>query len=43
MDVCSRGRVTVCIEPQQGERMVMVVDPIDDREELYRLIVDKLG
>jgi predicted metal-binding protein len=43
MDVCSRGRVTVCIEPQEGERTVMVVDPIDDREELYRLIIDKLG
>lgn len=42
MDVCSRGRVTVCIEPQHGERIVMVVDPIADREELYRLIVEKL-
>ena len=42
MDVCGRG-VTVCIEPREGERTVMVVDPIADREELYRLIVEKLA
>lgn len=43
MDVCARGRVTVCIEPQRGETSVMVVDPIADREELYREIVTKLN
>jgi hypothetical protein len=43
MDVCARGRVTVCIEPQDGEQTVFVVDPVNDREELYRLIVDRLG
>lgn len=42
MDVCARGRVTVCIEPQHGEPTVVVVDPVADREELYRFIVDKL-
>jgi predicted metal-binding protein len=42
MDVCARGRVTVCIEPQHGESTVIVVDPVRDREELYRLIVEKL-
>jgi predicted metal-binding protein len=42
MDVCARGCVTVCIEPQRGERIVMVVDPVRDREELYRLIVASL-
>lgn len=42
MDVCARGRVTVCIEPQKGETTVMVVDPIGEREELYRTIVEKL-
>jgi predicted metal-binding protein len=43
MDVCARGRVTVCIEPQDGETEVIVVDPVADREELYRRIVAKLG
>jgi predicted metal-binding protein len=43
MDVCARGRVTVCIEPQNGETMVMVVDPVADREEFYRAIVESLG
>lgn len=43
MDVCARGRVTVCIEPQHGETTVMIVDPIADREVLYRAIVEKLG
>jgi predicted metal-binding protein len=42
MDVCARGRVTVCIEPQNGERTVLVVDPLAEREELYRVIVEKL-
>jgi predicted metal-binding protein len=42
MDVCAYGRVTVCIEPEKGERVVLVVDPVADRDELYRLIVDKL-
>ncbi len=43
MDVCARGRVTVCIEPHQGKPIVMVVDPIDDREALYKAIVEKLS
>jgi predicted metal-binding protein len=43
MDVCARGRVTVCIEPQEGDATVMVVDPVADREDLYRTIVEKLG
>jgi predicted metal-binding protein len=43
MDVCARGRVTVCIEPERGETIVMVVDPIADREKLYREILAKLG
>jgi predicted metal-binding protein len=42
MDVCAHGRITVCIEPQKGEATVMVVDPIGEREELYRTIVEKL-
>jgi predicted metal-binding protein len=42
MDVCARGRVTVCIQPQEGETDVMIVDPVADRESLYRAIVEKL-
>jgi len=38
MDVCARGRVTVCIEPQNGEPIVMVVDPVEDREAIYEKI-----
>jgi predicted metal-binding protein len=39
MDVCARGRVTVAIQPQAGERQVFVVAPSDEREEVYRRIV----
>ena len=39
MDVCGRGRVTIAIEPQDGPTQVFVVDPIAEREELYRTIV----
>lgn len=42
MDVCARGRVTICIEPQEGETTVMVVDPVADREEIYGAIVERL-
>lgn len=40
MDVCARGRVTVCIEPQNGETEVLVVDPVVDRDEVYRRAVE---
>jgi predicted metal-binding protein len=43
MDVCARGRVTICIEPRAGDPTVMVVDPLDDREALYAAIVSELG
>lgn len=43
MDVCARRLVTVAIAPQDGvEADVLVLDPIDDREELYRSIVKRL-
>ena len=42
MDVCARGRVTVCIEPAQGEPTVIIVDPVGEREALYREIVQRL-
>jgi hypothetical protein len=40
LDVCGRGRVTVAIEPLEGETTVYVVDPIAGKEELYQKIVD---
>ena len=43
MDVCARGRVTVCIEPNAGEPRVVVVDPLAEREDLYRSIVELLS
>ena len=42
MDVCARGRVTVAIEPVSGDPTVMVVDPLADRDDLYRQICDRL-
>jgi predicted metal-binding protein len=42
MDVCARGRVTVCIEPPGQQAIVVVVDSIADREELYKTIVERL-
>lgn len=43
MDVCARGRVTVCIEPAQGETVVMVVDPVEEKDAVYRAVVERLG
>jgi predicted metal-binding protein len=42
MDVCARGRVTVCIQPRQGQASVFVVDPLAERDEVYRRIVASL-
>ena len=44
MDVCGKGKVTVCIDPKNGDRPeVMVVDPVDEKHQLYGKIVDQLG
>lgn len=44
MDVCAPGKVTVCVAPAGApEAEAVVVDPIEDREELYRSIVDRLA
>ena len=40
MDVCAFDRVTVCIEPQNGETQVFVVDPVAERDEVYRKAVE---
>lgn len=45
MDVCARRRVTVVIAPagENAREQAFVVDPLADREELYRLVVASLG
>ena len=43
MDVCARGRVTLCIEPAGRPPRVMVVNPFEDREAVYAAIVEELG
>ena len=44
LDVCGKGCVTVCLDPQNGNAPeVFVVDPLDDREALYDTIVRNLG
>lgn len=40
LDVCARGRVTVCIEPQDGLTQTLVLDPIADKDDLYKKIVE---
>jgi predicted metal-binding protein len=41
MDVCAKGKVTVCLDPKNGDPAeVLVVDPVDDRDDLYRRIVE---
>lgn len=45
LDVCARRNVTVVLDPKvDGKRAeVFVVDPIADKEHLYRTIVSRLG
>jgi predicted metal-binding protein len=43
LDVCARERVTVCVDPRDGEPSVIVLAPIAEREELYKMIVKMLG
>ena len=44
MDVCARRRVTVALDPQNGDASdVFVVDPLKDREALYSAIVRMLS
>jgi predicted metal-binding protein len=45
MDVCARRRVTVVIDPQTdgNDAQAFVVDPLADREALYRTIVERLA
>ena len=46
LDICARGGVTVLLNPlgpEGGEPRVLVVDPLDGREELYARIVAELS
>lgn len=44
MDVCALGRVTVCIDPKNGDAPeVMVVNPLDEKQAVYNRIVERLG
>jgi len=44
LDVCARRRVTVAIDfPGSDSPEVFVVDPVVEKDELYRTIVDRLG
>jgi predicted metal-binding protein len=44
MDVCAKGKVTVCVDPKNGAPAeVMVVDPVEEKQTVYDTIVEKLG
>lgn len=45
LDVCAIGRVTILIDPvgRGGEQRCLVFDPLEDRELIYRTIVDALA
>jgi predicted metal-binding protein len=44
MDVCAKGKVTVCLHPKHGDPAnVIIVDPLEDREKLYATIVQTMG
>jgi predicted metal-binding protein len=41
LDVCAKGRVTVCLDPKNGKPPeILVVDPVEERDEVYRKIVE---
>lgn len=45
MDVCAKGKVTVCIDPRRegAAAETFVVDPLDEREAVLERIVRALG
>ena len=44
MDVCAKDKVTVCLDPKNGDAAeVMVVDPLDEKQALYDTIVERMG
>jgi len=44
MDVCAIGKVTVCLDPKNGDpACILAVDPIEERANLYDIIIDSMG
>jgi hypothetical protein len=44
MDVCAKGKVTVCLDPKNGDpATVIIVDPLEERDKLYATIVESMG
>ena len=44
MDVCALGKVTVCIDPKNGDpARIFAIDPVEERTNLYDLIVETMG
>ena len=43
MDVCARGRVTLCIEPSSGPATVMVVNPLRNVRRFPEKILETFG
>ncbi len=44
MDVCAKGKVTVCLDSKNGDpASVLIVDPVEEREKLYATIVESMG
>jgi hypothetical protein len=44
MDVCAFGKVTVCLDPKNGDPpQIFAVDPVEERDLVYRTIVESMG
>jgi hypothetical protein len=44
MDVCAIGKVTVCLDPKNGDpARIYAIDPVEERTNLYQLIVESMG
>jgi hypothetical protein len=44
MDVCGVGKVTVCLDPKNGDpARIFTVDPVEERTNLYDIIVESMG
>ncbi|MHB8462090.1 MAG: hypothetical protein ACYDA1_05555 [Vulcanimicrobiaceae bacterium] len=45
LDVCAKGCVTICIDPQNANAVseILIVDPLADRDALYTRIIEKLS
>lgn len=44
MDVCAKEKVTVCLDPKNGDSAtVIVVDPVEEKQAVYDTIVERMG